>query len=180
MKKRIKINDLTFELFITQQEIEEQVQKLASQINKDFHGENPIIFITLKGAIFFACDLIRRLDFNCRIETITAKSYGMEMKSSGKIQIQKEHFEISDKHIILIEDIVDSGLTAMTLSEYFKAFNPASFSLATLLSKPTARRYPVDIKYLGFEIPDKFVIGYGLDYAEFGRNLPDIYILANE
>ncbi len=179
MKRVIKINDLTFELFISREEIQSKVLSIAKEINADYAGLNPIIFITLKGAIFFACDLISKLNFLCKIDMIRAKSYGMQMQSAGKIEISELTLDIKDKHILLIEDIIDSGLTANALSNYFQSFKPSSFSIAALLSKPTARKFPVDIKYIGFEIPDKFVIGYGLDYAEYGRNLQDLYILKN-
>ncbi len=177
MPKKVSFDNKKFELFILSEKIEHIVKNLAEKINRDYRNRNPIIYVTLKGAMIFASDLIRELIIDCKIETISAKSYGMGLRSSGNIEIKEDEFDLENKDIILVEDIIDSGATAMRLKNFFMSKNPKSFTIVSLLSKPEARIHQVEVKYLGIEIPNRFVIGYGLDYAEFGRNLPDIYIL---
>lgn len=173
----IDINGKVFRKFLSDDEISKIVSEIANKINNDLCGKNPIFLLVLNGSIFFGSDLLRKITLDCTIKTISAKSYGNEMKSSGKVNIEGLNLDIKDKDIVIVEDIVDSGLTINALLEALNVFNPSSIKVVTLLNKPSRRKLNIKIDYVGMEIPDKFVIGYGLDYAEKGRNLPDIYAL---
>jgi hypoxanthine phosphoribosyltransferase len=177
---QIKINDYIFKLFISEEKIRSVVDNLASRINKDYYDKSPIFIVVLKGAIFFAVDLLKRIEFNAEIQTIWAKSYGNSMTSSGDVQITHQNLDIKNKDVIIIEDIIDTGHTLNSLIKRLKMMEPKSIETAVFLSKPDQRQAEVPVKYLGLEIPSDFVIGYGLDYAEYGRNLPSIYSLKNK
>lgn len=178
--EHIVIKDKVFRKFIEKSEIEASVSKLASRINLDYSGKTPVFLVVMKGAMLFAADLIRYINIPCEIEVISAKSYGTNMASSGDVKIADFGARFTGKDIIVVEDIVDTGLTIKALFHNIMLHNPTSLSVATILSKPDSRQVEVDCKYVGIEIPPYFVVGYGLDYAEYGRNLPDIYILDNE
>lgn len=171
------INDKKFKILIESDKIQETVQKIADRMKTDYADRIPTFLVVLKGALFFAADLIRAYNSPCRLELISAKSYGSEMSSSGTVTIKSFEENFHGKDIVIVEDIVDSGLTIRTLMDKLKEFNPASLEAAAIISKPSARKVDVEIKYVGMEIPELFVIGYGLDYAEQGRELKDIYIL---
>lgn len=171
------INDKTFKVMISPEEIKKSVTETAQRINKDFKGKKPLFIITLKGAMFFAVDLLREIELDCEIETISAKSYGTEMTSSGEVKISGFKTDITGKDILIIEDIVDSGLTLSKLFKELSACNPASISAAAFLSKPAMRKTDIHVEYTAMEIAPEFVVGYGLDYAEKGRQLPGIYVL---
>lgn len=178
-EKSITILDKQFRKFISNSEIQASVQKLAARINKDYAGKSPTFLVVLKGAMLFAADLIRYIDLPCDLEVMSAKSYGTGISSTGDVKLADFGAKFSGKDIIIVEDIVDTGLTLKALYHNISIHNPASLTAAAILSKPSSREVEVELKYAGIEIPPYFVVGYGLDYAELGRNLPDIYILDN-
>lgn len=175
----IEINGKIFQKFLSADVISNTVSKMAEKINSDLMGKNPVFLLVLNGSIFFGCDLLRKITLDCSIKTISAKSYGNEMKSSGNVNIEGVNLDIQGKDIVIVEDIVDSGFTIKALIEALTKLNPSSIKVVSFLSKPSRRKVNTKIDYIGIEIPDKFVIGYGLDYAEKGRNLPDIYALTD-
>jgi len=163
------------QILFTRQEIEATVSKLAAEIRKDYHGKCPILIGILKGSFMFMADLIRLLDFPLEVEFIRLSSYGRGRQTSGKIKVvQGLHSPIKDRDVIVIEDIVDTGLTTTFLLDYLRKKEPASLKLCALTDKPSQRQVPVNIDYLGFTVPNKFIVGYGLDWDEKFRNLPDI------
>jgi hypoxanthine phosphoribosyltransferase len=173
--KEVTLHDLTFEPFISAGEIEKIVTSLAAQIDNDYRGRSPILLIVLNGAFIFAADLVRKISIPIRLDFIKISSYkGTE--SSGQMN---EHFlwksSLEGEHVIVVEDIVDTGHTLQYLKEKINVQHPASVEVACLLKKPTAYRYTDIQKYEGMAIPDKFVVGYGLDYNGLGRDLDSIY-----
>lgn len=165
-------------VLITREEIREAVQKLGHQITRDYEGKEPIMVCILKGAVMFYNDLIREIDLPVTMEFMAISSYGNSTKTSGVVNIRKDmDIDITGKDIIIVEDIVDSGMTLSFLKKVLENRNAASVSIATLLNKPARRRIDLDVEYYCFNIPDAFVVGYGLDYAEKYRNLPDIGVL---
>jgi len=177
LNKIVQLNDKKFKIYLSEDEILIKVKELADRINKDYAGKTPTMLIVLKGAMLFASDLIRKLKIGCKLEVISAKSYGSDMESSGLVKLKYIESNFKNSDIIIVEDIIDSGLTIKTLTDELKKYGPASIEVASILSKPQARKEDVQIKYTGFEISNLFVVGYGLDYAELGRELRDIYIL---
>ena len=177
LKERVKVLDKEFKLLIGQDEIDSINQKLADRINVDYADKSPIFLITLKGAVFFAVDLLKRVEVDCEIDTIKAKSYGNEMHSSGKVEITNMTADIKGRHVIIVEDIIDTGLTIKALVAELQKHEPLSVETAGFLLKRDNLLCEVDVKYIGKEIPSDFVVGYGLDYAEKGRHFPAVYIL---
>lgn len=173
----IRVNDKTFEPYLTAEEINGQVQRLAAEINRDYKGKRPLFIPILNGSFMFASDLFKAISIDAEICFIKLASY-KGTKSTGQVVTAIGlDIDIHDRHVIIVEDIVDTG---KTLSEFLPQLNhqqPASLELAVLLHKPDATEYPTHIKYLGFSIPNKFVLGYGLDYDGLGRNIPEIYQL---
>jgi len=173
--KEITLHDLTFEPFISTEEIESTVTSLAAQIDNDYRGRNPILLIVLNGAFIFAADLVRKINIPIRLDFIKLSSY-KGTASSGEMN---EHFlwqsNLEGENVIIIEDIVDTGHTLHYLKGKIATQYPASVEVACLLKKPTAYKYDDLIKYEGLSIPDKFVVGYGLDYNGLGRDLESIY-----
>jgi hypoxanthine phosphoribosyltransferase len=170
-----------FELLITKKEIKTKINQLAKRINSDYRGKTPILISVLKGSFMFLADLLRELKIDVEIEFIELSSYGDSTESSGEVKVIKWlSKEIRQRDIILVEDIVDTGLTVSTLLERLEKHNPKSLKVCTLTSKPARREIEVPIHYLGFEVPNKFIIGYGIDYNEKYRNLSEIYYLKNE
>ncbi len=175
--KKVKLHDMSFKIFISEEQIKGKVKEIANRINNDYIGKNPTLLVVLKGGMIFASDLVREITIGCSLDIIRAKSYGNEMESSGSVALKHFDNDFANKDIIIVEDIIDTGFTIKTLIEDIQKQNPASLEVASILSKPEARTVKVDVKYTGFEIPKYFVVGYGLDYAEYGRELKDIYIL---
>ncbi len=173
---KIAVNGKVFHKFISREMIEITVAKMANEINRDYENKKPVFLIVLKGSVFFGADLLREVNLECTMETIRAKSYGNQMQSSGNVDLFIENLDLKGKDLIIVEDIVDSGLTLKSLIERIQEIEPASLEVATFLYKPDAIKVDLDIKYIGIKIPSDFVLGYGLDYAELGRNLKDIYI----
>lgn len=173
------VNDIQ-EILIPKETIEEKVKELALQITKDYKGKDPILISILKGSVVFLADLVRNLDVRCSIDFIALSSYS-RTESSGIVRLIMDLREsIEGRNVLLIEDIVDTGLTMAYLKNNLFTRKPKSFKLCTFLSKPSNREIDIDIDYLGFEIPNKFVVGYGLDFMEEYRNLPYVAILKPE
>lgn len=173
--KDVILHNLTFEPFISEAEIEKVVMALSVKIDKDYKDRNPILLIVLNGAFIFAADLVRRLSIPLRLDFVKVSSYE-GTSSTGKLG---EHFlwkmPLEGQDVLIIEDIVDTGHTLHHLNHKIKSQNPASVEIACLLIKPIAYKYPDVIKYQGMEIPNEFVVGYGLDYNGIGRDLGSIY-----
>lgn len=177
MPKLVKLHDLSFEPFITATQIKQRIDEIGKEISKKYEGQKPLFIAILNGAFVFAADLVRACDIQSEIIFIRLTSYnGLESSGTIKTVIGLD-IDIKDRHIIIIEDIVDSGRTMHHFYNDLKEKSPASISLATLLIKPGALQFPIKPEYIGFEIPTKFVIGYGLDYDGLGRNFKDIYHL---
>ena len=163
---------------VTRAEIESTVKKLAAAVTADYKSKNPLLLGILKGSFMFMADLVRHLDFPLEIEFVRLSSYGSGQQTSGKVKmVQGLKLDIRGRHALVVEDIVDTGNTTAFLMEYLKKKNPASLRLCALTDKPSRRRVPVQIDYTGLTVPDKFLIGYGLDCDEKYRNLPDICVL---
>ncbi len=168
-------------ILFTRQEIDVAVGKLASEISADYHGKHPLLIGVLKGSFMFMADLIRRLDFPLEVDFIRVSSYGRARQSSGKIKVvQALRSGVRGRDVLVIDDIVDTGLTTAFLLDYLGKKRPASLKVCALTDKPSRRRVPVTIDYLGFTVPDKFIVGYGLDWDEKFRNLPDICFMEGE
>lgn len=166
------------EVLFTQEALEARVGELATQLNRDYAGKSPLLVGVLRGAFVFLADLVRDLSLPVTLDFIAASSYGDCTVSSGQLNISKDLSEdIAGKDVIVVEDILDSGCTLHKLLAEFSGRNPASLKLCVLLDKPERRTHPVSADYVGFTIPDAFVVGYGLDFAEKYRNLPYIGIL---
>jgi hypoxanthine phosphoribosyltransferase len=165
----------------TRQQIETTVKKLASEISRDYAGKNPLLIGILKGSFMFMADLVRNLSFQLEIEFVRISSYGKNKQSSGKIAaMQGIHTHIKDRHVLVVEDIIDSGLSVNYVLESLQRKKPASLKVCCLLDKPARRQVSVPIDYTGLTVPDKFLVGYGLDWAEQYRYLPDICYLEDE
>ncbi|MBA7476678.1 Hypoxanthine-guanine phosphoribosyltransferase [subsurface metagenome] len=168
-------------ILYTREEIATTVKRLAAEIRKDYHGKHPILIGILKGSFMFMADLIRLLDLPLEVDFIRLSSYGRGVESSGTVRVvQGLGSPVKGKDVLVIEDIVDTGLTTSFLLDYLRKKKPASLKLCTLTDKPSRRRVPVTIDYLGFTVPDKFIVGYGLDLAQRFRNLPDICVLEDK
>jgi len=169
------------QILLTRQEIEATVSRLATEITGEYHDKHPLLIGVLKGSFMFMADLIRLLDFPLEVEFIGVSSYGKGSQTSGKVKVvQGLRSPIKGGNILVIEDIVDTGLTTAFLLDYLRKKKPASLKLCVLTDKPSRRQIPVTIDYLGFTVPDKFLVGYGLDLDEKFRNLPDICFLEGE
>ncbi|HZS29347.1 MAG TPA: hypoxanthine phosphoribosyltransferase [Candidatus Angelobacter sp.] len=169
------------EVLISRQQIEEAVARLGQEITRDFAGESVILLGVLKGACLFLSDLARQIELDATFDFIAVRSYGTRKESAGEVQLIKDvTTPLEDKNVILVEDILDTGLTFTFLRKLLLARKPRTLKFAALLDKPSRRQMPVEAEYVGFKIPDKFVVGYGLDYAERFRNLPDICIFSED
>lgn len=169
------------EVLISKEAIEAKTKELAERISRDYKGKDLLVVGVLKGAVIFASELIKNITIPCEIDFMAVSSYGSFSETTGVVRILKDlDSEISGKHILIVEDIVDSGVTLSYLLNYLKTRNASSVEIASLLTKPSRRKVDIDCKYVGFETPDEFLVGYGLDYAEKYRNLPFIGILKRE
>jgi len=165
-------------ILISHDEIAKVVYRLACEIKRDYQGKQPLLIGVLKGPFVFMADLIRQLDLPLELDFVRLSSYGAARQSSGKVRIiQGVKTPVKGRDILVIEDIVDTGITISFLLDYLKKKKPASLKLCVLTDKPSRRRVPVPINYLGFTVPNKFIVGYGLDFDERFRNLPHIYTL---
>ena len=167
--------NFTVNEMIAQEKVESRIKEMAAQISKDYEGKSVHLVCILKGSVFFTCELAKYITVPVTIDFMQCSSYGADTKSSGIVKLAKDLDEpITGRDVIIIEDIIDSGRTLSHLVKLFSQREPASLQLCTLLDKPDRRVVEVDVKYVGFEIPDKFVVGYGLDYDQKMRNLPYI------
>src|SRR5215203_1392545 len=167
-------------VLFSEDEIRERIKAMGAEITRDYAGRNPLLIGVLKGACFFLSDLLRSIDTRLGIEFMAISSYGSSTRTSGEVRIMKDlDVPIEGRHILVVEDIVDTGLTLSYLLANLKSRGAASVKLAALLDKHERRQKEVQIDYLGFQIPDEFVVGYGLDFAERYRNLPFIAVLKN-
>ncbi|MGI6552016.1 MAG: hypoxanthine phosphoribosyltransferase [Clostridia bacterium] len=168
-------------ILITEEELEQKVQEMGEQISKDYVGKDLLLVGILKGAVVFLSDLMRKISIPLHLDFMAVSSYGQATESSGAVMILKDlETNISEKHVLIVEDIVDTGLTLKYIVENLKSRNPLSLKVCTLLDKPERRLVDVQVDYKGFSIPDAFVVGYGLDYGEQYRHLPHISVLKPE
>lgn len=175
---RITCNGDSFKPLISREKLEERIHELGKQISEDYKEKRPIFIGVLNGAFMFLADLMKSVEIPCEVDFIKLSSYGDEKVSSGKVTDKKQiDADIEGRHVILVEDIVDTGLSIRYLIDKIKTKKPESVSVITLLHKQDATVYDVDIDYIGFKIPTLFVLGYGLDYAQEGRNLAQIYVI---
>ncbi|OGO01462.1 MAG: hypoxanthine phosphoribosyltransferase [Chloroflexi bacterium RBG_13_52_12] len=166
------------QVLISNTEIESTVKRLAVEITRDYRDKDPILLGILKGSFIFLSDLVRKLDFPLEVEFIRLSSYGSGRQSSGNVKmVQGLRLNVKDRHVVVVEDIVDTGITLTFLMEYLKKKKPASLKLCALTDKPSRRRIPLEINYKGITVPDKFIVGYGIDCDEKYRNLTDICVL---
>jgi hypoxanthine phosphoribosyltransferase len=165
-------------VLVSQEDLERRVSELGVEISRDYAGKDLFLVGVLKGAVFFLSDLMRALDVPCEVDFMAVASYGSSTDSSGVVRILKDlDATIEGKDVLIVEDIIDSGLTLSYLLRTLKARDPRSLEVCALLTKPERREVELPIRYTGFEIPNKFVIGYGLDHAERYRNLPYVAVL---
>jgi hypoxanthine phosphoribosyltransferase len=168
------------QVLFSEAEVAERVRELGAAITKDYHGKAPVLVFVMKGALIFVADLIRQIDLPLRIDFLVVSSYHAGMTTAGVTVVTDLRGDIRDRDVIVVEDIVDTGLTLQEVLGRLAARQPASLAVCTLLDKPARRRVPVDIRYVGFTVPDEFVVGYCLDFAERYRNLPFIGVLKPE
>lgn len=165
-------------ILFSEEQLKARVREIAGQIDRDFAGKEPMLISVLRGSFIFMADLMRSITLPCTVDFMAVSSYGAGTTSSGQVKITKDLSEsIEGRDIIVVEDILDSGNTLHYLFQLLQARHPASIKLATLLDKPSRRTKPITADYVGFEVPDEFVVGYGLDYDELYRNLPYIGVL---
>lgn len=163
------------------EELQARVRELGEQISRDFAGQEVLVIGILKGAFVFCADLMRTLTVPTQVDFMAVSSYGNSTESSGVIRIVKDlDYSVEGRHVLLVEDIVDSGLTLRYLREYLEHQHPASLKICVLLDKPSRRKTQVVVDYTGFQIPDEFIVGYGIDFAERYRNLPYIGLIGEE
>ena len=181
VKDIIKIGEDVFVPLLTEEQIQARIKELAAEISRDYKGKVPVFIGVLNGSFIFMSDLIKSVELDCEIDFFKLSSYGDAKISSGKVTMLKElNCDVTDRDIIIVEDIVDSGLSVKYIEDLFSESKPKSMKLVTLLTKPNSVKYDVKIDYIGFNIPSKFVIGYGLDYAQKYRNLRSIYVLDDD
>jgi hypoxanthine phosphoribosyltransferase len=166
------------QILLHRQEIADAVQRMGRQISQDFAGQSVVLIGVLKGACLFLSDLARQIELNATFDFIAVRSYGTKKQTAGEVQLIKDvTTPLRDQNVILVEDILDTGLTLTFLRKHLQQHQPKAFKIAALLDKPSRRVASIQADYVGFQIPDQFVVGYGLDHAERFRNLPDICVL---
>jgi hypoxanthine phosphoribosyltransferase len=166
------------EILVQADELQHRIKEMAAEVSRDYAGRDLLLIGVLKGAVFFLSDLMRHLDIPCEVDFMAVASYGSSTDSSGVVRILKDlDVPLEGRNVLIVEDIVDSGLTLQYLMRTLEARGPASLEVCALLTKPERRKVEMPARYVGFEIPDKFAIGYGLDYVERYRNLPYVATL---
>jgi hypoxanthine phosphoribosyltransferase len=166
------------EILVQADELQHRIKEMAAEVSRDYRGRDLLLIGVLKGAVFFLADLMRELDVPCEVDFMAVSSYGSSTDSSGVVRILKDlDAPLEGRNVLIVEDIVDSGLTLQYLMRTLQARNPATIEVCALLTKPERRKVDMPARYVGFEIPDKFAIGYGLDYDERYRNLPYVATL---
>jgi hypoxanthine phosphoribosyltransferase len=177
--KMVKIKDKEFELFLTQEVIENAIDKVAERLNKDMAGKDPLFVCVLNGSFIYASELMKRVTIPCEVSFVKVSSY-KGMTSTGKLkEIYGLEEDIKDRTVVIVEDIVDTGHTMTLMLEQLSCDDPKEIYVSTLLLKPDALKQPVQLDYVALEIPNDFIVGYGLDYEGYGRNLSDIYKIKN-
>lgn len=175
------IHEDVLETLYSEQELEEMVARVAAEIQRDYADKNLFMVAVLKGSLMFMADLMRHLDIRCAIDFMAVSSYGNNTSTSGEVRVLKDlDSKLEGKDVLIVEDILDSGVTLAYLKKMLSARNPRSIRIATLLDKPERRKADVKADYVGAVVPDRFIVGYGLDYAEQYRNLPYIGVLKPE
>lgn len=170
--------DLT-EILFTRAQIDERIAEIAAQIDSDYADKNPLLIGVLNGAVMVMSDLSRALSIHCAMDWMAVSSYGMGTQSSGVVRILKDlSTDLEGRHVLVVEDIIDTGLTLTYLMQNLASRNPASLEIMTMFRKPDAMKAEIDVKYIGYDLPNQFVVGYGLDFAGRYRNLNDVGILA--
>ncbi len=178
-KNEIWVGTEKFIPYLTEHEIQKRISELGKEISEEYKTKLPIFIGVLNGSFMFMSDLLKNITINCEMDFFKLSSYGDEKISAGRVKLLKElNADIKDRHLIVVEDIVDTGLSIKYIEELIEGHQPASVKVASLLMKPDSLKYDVKIDYIGFKIPNKFVIGYGLDYAQKYRNLSSIYVLS--
>jgi len=178
-KNEIWVGTEKFVPYLTEQEIQKRIAELGKELSEDYKSKLPIFIGVLNGSFMFMADLLKNVTINCEMDFFKLSSYGDEKISAGRVKLLKElNADITDRHLIVVEDIVDTGLSIKYIEELLEGHKPASTKVVSLLMKPESLKYDVKIDYIGFKIPNKFVIGYGLDYAQKYRNLSSIYVLS--
>ena len=177
---RIKIHDKEFEISIPREEILKEVKRVADEINRDYAGKRPILLGVLNGCFMFAADFMRNLNIECEISFVKLSSYQGTTTTGVIREVLGLAESIAGRDVIVVEDIVDTGYTMQRMIESLGTREPASVQIASLFLKPARLKVPVDVKYSAFTIPDRFIVGYGLDYDGLGRNLPDVYDVVEE
>ena len=178
-KDKIVVGKEVFSEYLSEKTIQSRIKELADTISKDYEGKVPVFIGVLNGSFIFMSDLVKNIGIDCEIDFFKLSSYGDEKISSGNVKLVKElNFDVNGRDLIIVEDIVDSGLSIKFIEELISTHHPMSMKVVSLLVKPNSLRYDVKIDYIGFEIPSKFVIGFGLDYAQKYRNLRSIYMLS--
>src|ERR671915_833500 len=171
-------DDAIGEILVQADELQHRITQMAAEVSRDYEGKDLLLIGVLKGAVFFLADLMRQLDIPCEVDFMAVASYGSSTDSSGVVRILQDlDAPLEGRDVLIVEDIVDSGLTLQYLMRTLQARKPASLEVCALLTKPDRRKIDLPARYVGFEIPDKFAIGYGLDYAERYRNLPYVAAL---
>jgi hypoxanthine phosphoribosyltransferase len=169
------------EILIDEEVLQRRIAELGEEISADYAGRDLLLVGVLKGAVFFMADLMRAIDVHCEVDFMAISSYGASTDSSGVVRILKDlDTAIEDRHVLVVEDIIDSGLTLSYLMRNLRARNPATLEVCALLTKPDRREIDVPVRYIGFEIPNRFVVGYGLDFAERYRNLRYVGVLGGD
>jgi len=170
-------NDM-LKTFYSKKDLEETVARLGKEITEDYRGKTPVMVAVLKGAFIFMADLVRAIDIPCTVDFMVVSSYGKGTTTSGHVKIIKDlDTNIEGKDVIIVEDILDSGVTLSNLIRLLQQRRPASIKICTLFDKPARHKVQIDVDYNGLEVPDEFIVGYGLDYAEIYRNYPEIAVL---
>ena len=174
----LTVKDKKFVPFIEKQPLEERIAELGREINEDYRDKNPLFVVVLNGAFMFAAELMKSVTIPCEITFVRVSSYSKTQSTGEVTEVLGLKEPIRDRHVIIVEDIVDTGLTMNKLLFQLSAQRPESIQVATMLFKPSALKTPLSVKYAGFEIENRFVVGYGLDYDGYGRNIDSIYVLA--
>ncbi|MBR1498772.1 MAG: hypoxanthine phosphoribosyltransferase [Bacteroidaceae bacterium] len=175
--KTIKVLDKTFAVSVTEAEIKKEVKRVAEEISRDYAGSQPVFLAVLNGSFIFAADLLREVDLPCEISFVKLASYQGTNTTGSIREVIGLNIDITGRPVIIVEDIVDTGLTMAHMLETLRGHNPASIDICTLLLKPSKLQVKLDVRYCCKKIPDDFVVGYGLDYDGFGRNTKDIYTI---
>ncbi len=178
-RNKMKVYDSVQRVLVSKEELQKRIAEIGSEISREYEGKQLLMVCILRGSAIFFADLVRAIDIPVRMDFMAISSYGSGARSSGEVRMVKDlNTKIEDLHVIIVEDIIDSGYTIKYLKNLLLQRNPASLKVCTLLDKPERREVDIEGDYVGFKIPNEFVIGYGLDYAEDYRNIPEVCVIA--